>query len=489
MQMNLKPKVILRHCATYDPKRIKEILLEGMELLGVHPTGRTLVKPNLVMPHARFFSGCYTRPEFMDGLLGALKARGSEITDLAVGERAGLTIPSRYAFVEAGYLPILHKHQVRAEYFDEKPSVPFALKHPAALRPLIYVPEAIPRSEFFVNAPKFKIHAWLKVTFSLKNLVGIQDDAHRLIDHNFNLTSKVVDLQEVIQPGLIAIDGIEAGEYSEIAPSSFPLHLIVMGKNPVAVDSVCTHVVGLDPTDVEYIRLAHERGYGPINLAEIEILGDVSLAEAQQRARGIRLGGTRVDEFLVGSQNLKVYLGPPPQRDYCPGGCPGAVLEATQIVEVFQPRMRDEIRPISFIIGTYQGEIKTRPGEKVVALGDCACWSGKIYGERRQPVQVDIPSVYKPHSQRDPRTAYAKDALRKSTDIIMTMLRQYRQSVIIVRGCPVPILEVTNILAFLGGAANPSMQPAIFPRFVYFVIVSKLMRMFNRIARKTGTKA
>ena len=57
------------------------------------------------------------------------------------------------------------------------------------------------------------------------------------------------------------------------------------------------------------------------------------------------------------------------------------------------------------------------------------------------------------------------------------------------RGCPVPILEVTNILALLGGTANPSMQPAIFPRFVYFVIVSKIMRMFNRIAHKTGAKS
>ena len=99
-----------------------------MDILGVYPSGRTLVKPNLVMPHARFFSGCYTRPEFMDGLLDALKARGNGITNLAVGERAGITIPSRYAFAEAGYLRVLRKHQVQAEYFDEKPSVPFSLK-------------------------------------------------------------------------------------------------------------------------------------------------------------------------------------------------------------------------------------------------------------------------------------------------------------------------------------------------------------------------
>lgn len=472
-------KVMLKHCDSYDPKRIKAILLEGLDTLGVRPQGRTLIKPNLVMPHARYFSGCYTRPEFMDGLIDAIKARSEGITDLAVGERSAITIPSRYAFAEAGYPQVLRRHRVRAEYFDEQPSVPVPLKNPAALRPFIYVPKAISRCDFLVNAPKFKIHAWLKVTFALKNLIGIQDDAHRLIDHDFTLTSKIVDLQEVIQPGFIAIDGIEAGEYSEIAPSSFPLHLIVMGTNPVAVDAVCTHIVGLDPAEVEYIRLAAGRSYGPISLDEIEILGDVSLTEAQQRTKGIRLGAVRVDKFLEGNGNLKVHLGTPPERDYCPGGCPGAVLEATQIVEVFQPKAREEIRPFSFILGAYEGAIHPQPGEKIVALGDCACWSGKING-----VQVDIPSIYKPHSQRDPLQARATDALRKSVDIMTTVIRQRKQPVIVVRGCPVPILEVTNIFAMLGGTVNPSMQADILPRFVYFVMLSKFMRALNRVTRK-----
>lgn len=481
----MKAKVILKHCAAYDPRQIQDILLEGMDQLGIRPQGRTLIKPNLVMPHKRYFSGCYTRPEFMDGLIGALKARGEGITDLAVGERSGITIPSRYAFFEAGYARVLRKYRVRAEYFDEKPSVQFLLKHPAALRPFIYIPQAITRSDFLVNAPKFKIHAWLKVTFALKNLIGIQDDAHRSIDHDFNLTSKIVDLQEAFQPGFIAIDGIEAGEYSEIAPASFPLNLIVMGINPVAVDAVCTHIVRLDPAEVEYIRLAAARGYGPIDLADIEILGDVSLAEAQQRTQGIRYGGVHIDKFLAGSRNLKVYLGPPPQRDYCPGGCPGAVLESIQIVEVFQPNMREKIRPLSLILGAYQGEITRRRGEKIVAVGDCACWSGTIAGsEGREAVQVDIPSIYQSHTLRDPHHARAKDALRKSIDIMITLLRQSRQPVIVVRGCPVPVLEMTNIYSQIGGTVNPSMHPSIMPRFIFFVILSKIMRLLNRIARR-----
>jgi len=370
---------------------------------------------------------------------------------------------------------VTRRFGARAEYFDERPSVPVALNNPAALRSFVYVSEAITHCDFLINAPKFKIHSWLKVTFALKNYIGLQDDAHRLIDHNFLLTSKIVDLQEIIQPGFIAIDGIEAGEYSEIAPSSFPLHLIVMGTNPVAVDAVCTHIVGLDPAQVEYIRLAAERGYGTFNLDRIEILGDVSLAEAQARTKGIRLGGVQIDKFLGKNDYIQVHLGRPPERDYCPGGCPGALIEAIQIVEVFQPKARQEMRPLNFIIGAYQGEIQPQPGEKIVALGDCACWSGTINGTR-----VDIPSIYKPHTQRDPHQARATDALRKSLNITTTVLRQRKQPVIVVRGCPVPILEVTNSFALLGGTVNPSMKADVLPRFIYFVMLSKVMRSVHR---------
>jgi hypothetical protein len=69
---------------------------------------------------------------------------------------------------------------------------------------------------------------------------------------------------------------------------------------------------------------------------------------------------------------------------------------------------------------------------------------------------------------------------------MITLFRQRRKPVIVVRGCPVPILEVTNIFALLGGTANPSMHPAILPKFVFFVILSKLMRTINRISTRKG---
>lgn len=319
----MKSLVIIRHCDTYDPKRIARVISETMLALDIQPHGRTMIKPNLVIPHPRFYAHTFTRAEFMDGLLQAVKARGQRITDLAVGEKSGLRMPTRGSFADAGYLPVLRRNHAHPEYFDEQPSVPVSLSHPQALRALIYIPEAVRRCEFFINAPKFKAHAMLGVTFALKNLMGLQDDAHRIIDHDYMLAHKIADLQEVISPGFIAVDAITAGEYCELAPKPFPLGLIIMGVNPVAVDSVCTRIAGLDPGQIEYIRLAADRGYSPIDLDQIDIRGDVTLEDAMKRAHGFRVTPGGVGEFLNGTGSLTAYVGHAPDGiSYCPGGCP-----------------------------------------------------------------------------------------------------------------------------------------------------------------------
>jgi len=120
----MRQQVIRRHCDEYDPRRIATILPEGMAALNVWPHGQVLVKPNLATPHRRFFAHSFTRPKFMDGLLQAMRVRGADITELSVGERSGMGIPSRLAFANAEYLPALRHHHARVAYLDERPAMP-----------------------------------------------------------------------------------------------------------------------------------------------------------------------------------------------------------------------------------------------------------------------------------------------------------------------------------------------------------------------------
>src|SRR4051812_23895495 len=103
MQTPLQPKVIIRNCESYDPERIRTIVREGLVELGLKPHGRTLVKPNLVAA-GKLFPVAHTRPEFGEGVLRALQdVGGAGMSELAVGERCGITTPTRHAFAESGF--------------------------------------------------------------------------------------------------------------------------------------------------------------------------------------------------------------------------------------------------------------------------------------------------------------------------------------------------------------------------------------------------
>lgn len=212
MRPAARPKVIIRHCDTYDAERIRRIIREGLEELDLRPHGRTLVKPNLVAS-GPLFQHAFTRPEFAEGVLLALRDRDDgAMTELAIGERCGITVPTRVAFEGAEYNPMIKRLGVKQYFFEEEQQLEIPLSHEGRLRDYLFTPEPVAKADCFVNIPKFKAHPWTTVTFSNKAYIGIQDDRHRLIDHDHRLDEKIADLQYIVQPEFIAIDAIIAGE-------------------------------------------------------------------------------------------------------------------------------------------------------------------------------------------------------------------------------------------------------------------------------------
>ena len=262
------------------------------------PTGRILLKPNVVLAHQEIFPNAFTRAEFLDGVLSAVKSRAEAVKEIAVGERSGITIPTRFNFQNAGYPEIISKHGSKAYYFDESKHVPVQLKNRQALRDTLYIPKPITRCDSLINLPKFKAHPWSRLTLSLKNFIGLQDDRHRLVDHNQFLEHKIADLQEVIQPKFIAIDGIAAGQKMMLTPTPFMLGAIIMGTNSCAVDTVGCHMVSVNPQDVIHLQYASQRGFGPMDLDQIEVGGDYPLAEVQQHTQNFKFCVERIDDYL-----------------------------------------------------------------------------------------------------------------------------------------------------------------------------------------------
>ncbi len=478
MKIPAEPKVIIRDCRSYDVEHIRRIVREGIEELGLKPAGRTLVKPNLVAA-GDMFPHAYTRPEVGEGVLLALRdTAGEAMTELAVGERCGITVPTRFAFRDSGWDGMLKKVPGTKRYcFEEVEQVEIPLSHPQRLRDYLFTPEPVARADFFVNCPKFKAHPWTTVTFSLKAYIGIQDDRHRLIDHDHKLNEKIADLQHIVQPQLIVIDAITAGEGRMLTPTPFDLGLIIMGNSQVAFDAVCCQLLGLDPRSVEHIRLAEDYGFGTTDLSRIGITGDVSLEQARARAKGFRVGLVRVEKYFEGT-NISAYAGPPPEAehsDYCWGGCPGAIEEAIEVLRVYDKECDQKLPRLHVVFGAYDGPIPAGPGEKVVFIGDCAQWEGSI-GDR--PVQ--IRSVYKERSTLDPHHATSEDIFSK----LARAGARTRGEVIRLGGCPVSVAEQVLALVALSDVKNPYLDPSQIVGFGRAYLGWKSRVALNRLQRK-----
>ncbi|MBI2060829.1 MAG: DUF362 domain-containing protein [Nitrospirae bacterium] len=476
---NEKPRVILRHCESYDADRIHAIVREGLEALDLRPRGRTLIKPNVVIAHKEIFPHAFTRPEFIDGVLGALRDRdGGEMAELAVGERCGITMPTRMAFSQAGYYPIARKHRAKVYHFDEVPQAEVRYTHAGRMRDYVFTPEPIAKCDFLVNCPKFKAHPWTTVTFSLKNYIGIQDDRHRLIDHDHRLDEKIADLQAIIQPKFIAIDAIIAGQGRMLTPIPFDLKLIIMGNNSVAVDAVCCRIIGLEPKTVDHIRIVSERGFGPIALEEISVEGDVTLDQARARAKGFKVGLVRVEKYFEGTR-IRAYAGPPPEPErtsYCWGGCPGAMEEAIEIIRQLDEKADAKMKPFHVVFGAYKGPIDAKPGEKVVFIGDCANWKGRIAGK-----DVEVGSVYKDRRHKDPYHAKFTDIFIKMAVVFRNLLFRRKQQVMRAYGCPVSVAEQALYIAGIGGTKNPYFAPAtVFP-FIKNWLLWRMVKIMKQI--------
>lgn len=244
-----------------------------------------------------------------------------------------------------------------------------------------------------------------------------------------------------------------------LTPIPRNMNLLVLGNNQVAVDAVSCNVIGVDPRSVEHIRLAHERGFGPIDVDAIEIGGDVTLEEAQRRAKGYQVGLVRVEKYFEGT-SIHAYAGKPPRKnatdDYCWGGCPGVMEEAIEVMRLVDEQCDRKLPKVHLVFGKYEGPLDISYGEKVIFVGDCVEWEGKLGDEL-----VQIRSKYVEREDIDPYEAKHKDVYARMLKMA-ARLRELRQRPYTrLEGCPVSIGELILLLCELGGIKNPYFDPRV----------------------------
>ena len=374
--MKEKAKVILRRADAYDPSAIAKIIGNGLAEFGLarRIQGKITIKPNVVMAHHKVTPSAYTRPEFLDGLLTALEEKAQGEPEISVAEKCGAAIPTSRMFRRAGYYRLRKTHRFRLRPIEEARKKTVRLEK-GKVHQKIRTSREIAERDFLIYAPKLKTNAIAHgLTAALKLNIGILCDGERMWNHNSNLDEKIVDLLEIGHPDFIATDAIEVSfGGNHLTQHGHPLGVIIMATNPLAHDVVCAHIFHLDPETVGHLAAARARGYGSLDLGDIEIRGDISLQEIRERTKTWETGFIRADDVDC---NIKIRSGEP----YCTGGCHGVFLDWLYMIRDRKPRLWAKLPAWTTVIGKYKGDITA---DRVLLIGACTEIEGRVKAKRK----------------------------------------------------------------------------------------------------------
>ena len=374
--MKEKAKVILRRADAYDPALVARIICTGLDEFGLAPRihGKITIKPNVVMAHHKVTPSAYTRPEFLDGLLTVLEEKTQGEAEISVAEKCGAAIPTSRMFRRAGYYRLRKKHRFKLRPIEEarKKTVPL---QKGKVHRKIRTSREIAERDFLIYAPKLKTNALAHgLTAALKLNIGILCDGERMWNHNYNLDEKVVDLLEIGHPDFIATDAIEVSfGGNHLTQHGHPLGVIIMATNPLAHDVVCAHIFHLDPEKIGHLAAARARGYGSLELGDIDIDGDISLQEIRERTKTWETGFIRADDVDC---NIKIRSGEP----YCTGGCHGVFLDWLYMIKDRKPKLWAKLPAWTAVIGKYKGDITA---DRLLLIGACTEIEGRVKAKRK----------------------------------------------------------------------------------------------------------
>lgn len=120
-----------------------------------------------------------------------------------------------------------------------------------------------------VSVALAKTHSLTMITGALKNLFGFLPRKDQAFYHP-NIHEVILELNDLFRSSLCLIDG-RMGLEGVISGNPKELGCLILGRNPVSVDSVMARVMGFEPEKIRHIVEAEKIGLGSIRP---KVLGD-----------------------------------------------------------------------------------------------------------------------------------------------------------------------------------------------------------------------
>ncbi len=140
------------------------------------------------------------------------------------------------------------------------------------------IPKALAGGEVLINIPVAKQHTATKVSFGLKNLMGLVWD-RRHFHEMISLHQGIADLATLLKPTLTVIDAtrVMVNNGPQGPGKVQKLKTLVISTDPVAADAVALGLTQwgnqtLSPREVEHIKAASLLGLGVADLSKIKVI-------------------------------------------------------------------------------------------------------------------------------------------------------------------------------------------------------------------------
>lgn len=248
-------KVALVRCGSYDRDEVKSAIKEAFDLLGgvEEATGlaadsRMLIKPNLLAKAAPE-KACTTHPEVFRAVCEILQDEG--YGDLVYGDSHGNPMISLEKVAETcGLKKEAEALGIPLGDFEHGTVVEF--KEGRVAHDFTICDEVL-RADGIVNVCKMKTHQLERITGAVKNTFGCVFGINKGASHAKFATAEVfakmiADLNRLVSPVIHVMDGVVAMEGNgPQSGSPRSMNVILISKDPVALDAVFCSLIDLDP--------------------------------------------------------------------------------------------------------------------------------------------------------------------------------------------------------------------------------------------------
>lgn len=248
-----------------DAKAMTRMLLEKANIAEEIPAGASVgLKPNLVVGKPPE-SGATTHGGILEGILAYLQDHG--IRDISIMEGSWIGERTERGFAACGYEAIARKYGV--PLYDLKKDKTRAVETPIGelqicCRPL--------DTGYLISLPVLKGHCQTGITCAMKNSKGCLPDAEKRHFHALGLHRPIAALAAVLRPALYIVDSLCGDLNFEEGGTPVQTNRMLLGHDPVQLDTYGCMLMGIDPESVAYIGLAQAWGAGSTALAPEDIL-------------------------------------------------------------------------------------------------------------------------------------------------------------------------------------------------------------------------